>query len=180
MARYQFAAWVNRRQQKTRLGGRVLKQPIGVGFMYFFVLENDMSHPKNTTAPPKAQHLPRSLSDRAGFTYFEVQVVYEEAGFKRSYPGVLDEAIARELKSILEQDVSPRSVRIIWAAGWSAEFEEFLRMDERMTDLIKSVRSAERPGYELCSRLGQFGPYVGYAPRSAQSQNVAPDTEVQP
>jgi hypothetical protein len=148
--------------------------------MYFFVLENDMSHPKNTTALPKAQHLPRSLSDRTGFTYFEVQVVYEEAGFKRSYPGVFDESIARELKSILEQEVSPRSVRIIWAAGWSAEFEEFLRADERMTDLIKSVRSAERPGYELCARLGQFGPYEGYSPHSVQSENVARNSGVQP
>ncbi len=118
-------------------------------------------HPKNTTAPPKAQHLPRSVADRTGFTYFQVQVVCEETGSKRPYPGVLDEAIAQELKSILEQEVSPHSVRIIWAAGWSAEFEEFLRMDERMTDLIKSVRSAERPGYELCARLGQFGDYEG-------------------
>jgi len=139
-----------------------------------------MSHLKSTTAPPKAQHLPRSLSDRAGFTYFEVQVVYEEAGFKRSYPGVLDEAVARELKSILEQEVSPHSVRIIWAAGWSAEFEEFLRVDERMTDLIKSVRSAERPGFELCARLGQFGPYEGYSPHSVQSENVARNSGVQP
>ena len=138
-----------------------------------------MTHPKNTTAPPKAQHLPRSVADRAGFTYFEVQVVYEEARSKRSYPGLLDEAVARELKSILEQEVCSHSVRIIWAAGWSAEFEEFLRMDERMTDLIKSVRSAERPGYELCARLGQFGPYEGYAPQNDETHNVARESEVQ-
>lgn len=136
--------------------------------------------PKNTTAPPKAQHLPKSLAECAGFEYFEVQVIYEEAGFKHSYPGLLDEDFAKELKAMLEPEVYPNPVRIIWAGGWAPEFDRFLRMDGFMTDLIKSVRSAELPGNELRARLGQFGPYEGYAPRSAQSQNVAPDTEVQP
>jgi hypothetical protein len=139
-----------------------------------------MSRPKNTTAPPKAQQLPKSLAECAGFEYFEVQVVGADAGFKHSYPGLLDEAIAKELKSMLEPEVYPNSVGIIWAAGWADQFEGFLRTDGVMTDLIKSVRSAERPGNELRARLGQFGPYEGYAPRSARSEIVARDSEVLP
>lgn len=133
-------------------------------------------HPKNSTPPKKAQHLAKSLVECAGFEYFKVIVAFEDTGCGHSYPGLLDEEIAKELKSMLDPDVYPNPVRIIWAAGWAAEFDRFLRMDGFMTDLIKSVRSAERPGNELRARLGQFGSYEGYAPQNAQSENVARDS----
>jgi len=135
---------------------------------------------ENSTTPSKAQHPRRLLAECAGFEYFEVQVVYEEAGFKHSYPGLLDEEVAKELKAILEPEVYPNPVRIVWAGGWAPEFDRFLRMDGFMTDLIKSVRSAERPGNELRARLGQFGSYEGYAPQNTQSEIVAQDSGVQP
>lgn len=134
-----------------------------------------MSHPKNTTAPPKAQHLPprQPFEARRGFTYYEVQVVYEDVGIKRTYPGVQDESLALELKGMIELEVAPYPVRILWIAGQEEEVERFLRMESRVTDMIKSVRSADRPGHEFMARLGQFGPYEGYAPQNAQSENVA-------
>ncbi len=139
-----------------------------------------MSYVKNTTAPPKAQHLPprQPFEARRGFTYYEVQVIYEDAGIKRTYPGVQDEALAWELKGMIEPEVAPYPVRILWIAGQEYEVERFLRMESRVTDMIKSVRSADRPGHEFMARLGQFGPYEGYAPQNAQSENVARESEV--
>ncbi|MBA6043782.1 hypothetical protein [Pseudomonas lactis] len=139
-----------------------------------------MSHAKNTTAPSKAQHpaLRQPFEARRGFTYYEVQVIYEDAGFKRTYPGVQDEALALELKGMIEPEVAPYPVRILWIAGQEDEVESFLRMESRATDMIKSVRSADRPGQEFMARLGLFGPYEGYAPQNAQSENVARKEEV--
>lgn len=125
---------------------------------------------ENITAPSKAQH-PRSMqriSAIQGFTYYEVQVIYEDAGFKRSYPGVQDESLALELKAMLEPENAPYPVRLAWIAGQEAEVERFLRMESRVIDMIKSVRTADRPGHEFMARLGQFGPYEGYAGGSAQ------------
>ncbi len=160
---------------KTRLGGRVLNQPIGVGFLYFSFQENDMSHPKNTTAPPEAQ-LPRPqqpFEALGSFTYYEVQVVHEDAGFTRSFPGVQDECLAVELKAMPEPEVSPHAVRISWVAGQEDQVEDFLRMEDRMTDMIRSLRSAACPGHEFMARLGQFGPYEGYATQNADSKIVS-------
>lgn len=125
---------------------------------------------ENTTAPPKAQHQhPRQPFEvRRGFTYYEVQVIYKEAGFKRSYPGVQDEMLAFELKEMLEPENVPYPVRLVWIAGQEAEAERFLRMESRVTDMIKSVRSADRPGHEFMARLGQFGPYEGYGAGGVQ------------
>lgn len=121
------------------------------------------------------------FDERAGFTYYEVRVVYEDAGFKQTYPGVLDECLALELKAMLEQEVAPYPVSISWVAGWAKGFESFLRMNDRVTDMIQSVRSAERPGHEFLARLGQFGPYEGYAPQNTQAGSVAPNlSEVRP
>lgn len=137
---------------------------------------------ENTTAPKKAQQLPPVPRFEAlrGFTYYEVQVVREAAGFKTTYPGVQDKSLALELKSMLELECAPHPVRLLWIAGQEDEVESFLRMESRVTDLIKSVRSADRPGHEFMARLGQYGPYEGYAPHSAQSENVARDSGVQP
>lgn len=135
-------------------------------------------HPKNTTAPPNAQHLPpkQPFEHRRGFTYHECQVIYEDAGFKRSYPGVQDKRLALELKAMLEPEVAPYPVRVVWIAGQESDVESFLRMEERVTDMIKSVRSADRPGHEFMARLGMFGPYEGYATQSQQSENVSRDS----
>lgn len=135
---------------------------------------------ENTTAPPKAQHRPprQPFEDRRGFTYYVVQVIYEDAGLKRSYPGVQDESLALELKTMIEPEVAPYPVHLAWIAGQESEVDNFLRMESRVTDMIKSVRSAYRPGHEFMSRLGQFGPYEGYAPRNAQTQNVAQESGV--
>ena len=131
-------------------------------------------HPKNTTAPPEAQQAQsKRYNECQGFEYFEVQVIHAVEGFKTSYPGVLDEALAIEFKAMLDVEFEPSSVRIAWVAGWKQDIERVRRMSERMTDMIKSVRSAARPGLELRARLGQFGPYEGYAPQNAQSENVA-------
>lgn len=116
-----------------------------------------------------------------GFTYYVVQVVYVEAGLKQTYPGVLDECMALELKAMLEQEVSPCPVQIQWWAGMDDEFDNFLAKNERMEDMIRSARSAERPGHEFLARLGYFGLYEGYAPQKIQSENVAlKSAEVQP
>lgn len=119
---------------------------------------------KNTIAPPKAQHLPlrQRPEPLRGFTYYSVQVIYEDAGIKRTYPGVQDEALALELKAMLEPEHGHRPVRLLWIAGQEEEAESFLRMESRVTDLIKSVRSEDRPGHEFMARLGEFGPYEGY------------------
>ena len=132
-------------------------------------------HPENSTTPSEAQHQPprQPFEHRKGFTYYEVQVIYEDAGFKRSYPGVQDKSLALELKTMIEPEVAPYPVRIVWAGGHEDEVERFLRMEGRVTDMIKSVRSADCPGREFMARLGQFGPYEGYAPQNAQSENVA-------
>jgi hypothetical protein len=129
-----------------------------------------MTHPENTTAPPKAQQsVPRQpFEDRRGFTYYEVQVIYEDAGLKQTYPGMQDETLALELKAMIEPEVAPYPVRILWIAGHGDESGDFLRMESRVTDMIKSVRSADRPGHEFMARLGQFGPYTGLAGGSAQ------------
>lgn len=125
---------------------------------------------ESTTAPPKAQHQPprQPFEVRRGFTYYEVQVIYKESGFKRSYPGVQDEMLALELKEMLEPENVPYPVRLVWIAGQEAEAERFLRMESRVTDMIKSVRSADRPGHEFMARLGQFGPYEGYGTGGVQ------------
>lgn len=121
------------------------------------------------------------LEVRRGFTYYAVQVVYAEAGLKQTYPGVLDKCMALELKALLEQEVSPCPVQIQWWAGMGDEFDSFLIGNERMEDMIQSVRSAERPGHEFLARLGFFGPYEGYAPQNLQSENAAPNSlEVRP
>lgn len=127
---------------------------------------------ENTTTPPKAQHpaAAQPFEVRRGFTYYEVQVIYEDAGLKRSYPGVQDESLAMELKAMLEPEHAPCPVRIVWVAGHEYEVEDFLRMECRVTDMIKSVRSADRPGHEFLARLGFFGPYEGYAPQNHTSQ----------
>ncbi|RMT70392.1 hypothetical protein ALP43_02492 [Pseudomonas azotoformans] len=136
-----------------------------------------VSVPKSVSITPTAQ----PFDGRAGFTYYEVQVVYEDAGLKQTYPGVLDECLALELKAMLEPEVAPYPVRISWVAGWAKGFENFLRMNDRVTDMIQSVRSAERPGHEFLARLGQFGPYEGYAPQNSQAESVAPNlSEVRP
>lgn len=137
---------------------------------------------ENTTAAPKAQHRPlrQPFEATRGFTFYEVQVVYEDAGTKLTFPGVQDESLALELKEMIEPEVAPYPVRILWIAGQGEEVERFLRMESRVTDMIKSVRSADRPGQEFMARLGRFGPYEGYAPRSAQAQNVAQESGVQP
>ncbi|WP_219268851.1 hypothetical protein [Pseudomonas sp. Xaverov 259] len=114
---------------------------------------------KNVTASPTAQ----SFEARRGFTYYVVQVVYEEAGLKQTYPGVLDKCVALEFKAMLEKEVFPHPVQIQWWAGMDSEFDSFLIGDERMTDMIQSVRSAERPGHELLARIGHFGSYEGYS-----------------
>ncbi len=139
-----------------------------------------MSHQKNTTVRPKAQHRPSRPRPEPlrGFTYYEVQVLYEDAGLKRTYPGVQDKHLALELKGMLEPEHAPYPVRLLWIAGQEEEVESFLRMEYRVTDMIKSVRSADRPGHEFMARLGQFGSYEGYAPRSAQSENVAGESGV--
>lgn len=133
-----------------------------------------MSHPKNTTAPPRAQQSSqeRPYPSLRGFEYFVVQVVHETEGFKTSFPGVLDESLAMELRSMLQTEFSPDSVQVVWVAGWDAELSTVLRMSDRMTDMIKSVRSAERPGREFLERLGRFGPYLGYASQNSTDQNV--------
>jgi hypothetical protein len=105
---------------------------------------------KSVTTSPTAQ----PFEVRRGFTYYVVQVVYAEAGLKQTYPGVLDECMALELKAMLEQEVSPCPVQIQWWAGMDHEF---------------------------LARLGFFGLYEGYVPQNIQSENVAPkSSEVQP
>ncbi|MDD0969699.1 hypothetical protein [Pseudomonas aphyarum] len=136
-------------------------------------------HPKNSIAPPGAQQLApkRPYESCAGFDYYEVQAVYASEGFKVSYPGLLDETLAIELQGMLQPEVENNTVRIVWAAGWAQDFDRFLKMDERMTDMVRSVRSAERPGHEFLARLGQFGPYEGYAPQNGESESVARELE---
>lgn len=124
---------------------------------------------KSVTTSPTAP----SFEARRGFTYYVVQVVYAEAGLKQTYPGVLDKCTALEFKAMLEPEVYPHPVQIQWWAGMDSEFDRFLIRDERMTDMIQSVRSAERPGHEFMARLGHYGPYEGYAPQNSQSKNVA-------
>lgn len=132
---------------------------------------------KSVATSPTAQ----SFEARRGFTYYVVQVVYAEAGLKQTYPGVLDKAVALEFKAMLEQEVSPCPVQIQWWAGMDDEFDSFLIGNERVEDMIQSVRSAERPGHEFLARLGFFGPYEGYAPQNLQSENAAPNSlEVRP
>ncbi|MCJ7957239.1 MAG: hypothetical protein MUW57_11980 [Pseudomonas sp.] len=137
---------------------------------------------ENSTTPLKAQHLPSRQRPEPlrGFTYYSVQVIYDDAGLKRTYPGVQDKHLALELKEMLEPENAPYPVRLLWIAGQENEVDAFLRMESRVIDMIKSVRSAERPGHEFMARLGQFGPYEGYAPRSEQSENVARDSGVRP
>lgn len=82
---------------------------------------------------------------------------------------------------MLEKEVAPHPVQIQWWAGMDAEFDNFLVGNERIEDMIQSVRSAERPGHEFLVRLGCFGRYEGYAPQKIQSENVAPNSlEVRP
>ncbi|WP_236218202.1 hypothetical protein [Pseudomonas rhodesiae] len=132
---------------------------------------------KSVATVPTAQ----PFEARRGFTYFVVQVVYAEAGLKQTYPGVLDKGVALELKAMLEQDVSPCPVQIQWWAGMDDEFDSFLIVNDRMEDMVHSVRSAERPGHEFLARLGFFGPYEGYAPQNSQAESVAPNlSEVRP
>lgn len=132
-------------------------------------------HPKNTTAPPGAQHIPVELPtwNGGGFEYWEVQVRYETEGRKVIYPGVLDKDLAYEFQEMLRDEVQPGVVTIIWAAGVAPEYELFELRSDRMRDLIVSVRSAVRPGYEFLARLGQFGPYEGYATQNDESENVS-------
>ncbi len=124
---------------------------------------------KSVDTPPTAQ----SFEDRRGFTYYVVQVVYADAGLNQTYPGVLDKCVALEFKAMLEKEVAPHPVEIQWWAGMEAEFDKFLIGNDRMEDMIQSVRSAERPGHELLARLGHFGRYEGYAPQKIQPENVA-------
>lgn len=132
---------------------------------------------KSIAVSPPAQ----SFEVHRGFTYYVVQVVYTEAGLKQTYPGVLDKCMALELKAMLEQELSPCPVHIQWWAGMDYEFDSFLVGNERMEDMIQSVRSADRPGHELLARLGFFGPYEGYAPQNIQPENVAQvSSELQP
>lgn len=128
------------------------------------VVERTQSKPrlvrtlKSVATSPTAQ----SFEARRGFTYYVVRVVYEEAGLTQTFSGVLDKSTALEFKAILEPEVYPHPVQIQWWAGMDSEFDRFLIGDERMTDMIQSVRSAERPGHEFLARLGHFGPYEGY------------------
>lgn len=140
-------------------------------------------HPKNTTAPPGAQHIPleSSASDIAGFEFWEVRVRYEEEGSTRIFPGVLEEKLAYELRDILRPEVSPGVVGVIWAGAEGRNYAWFEARSDQVCDMIISVRTAERPGHEYLARLGQFGPYEGYATQNAESENVSRTTsEVQP
>lgn len=132
---------------------------------------------KSVATSPTAQ----PFEARRGFTYYVVQVVYAEAGLKQTYPGVLDKSVALELKALLEQEISPCPVQIQWWAGMDDEFDAFLIGNERMEDMIKSVRSADRPGHEFLARLGFFGPYEGCAPQNSRAESVALNlSEVRP
>ncbi|WP_138449814.1 hypothetical protein [Pseudomonas edaphica] len=114
---------------------------------------------KSVATSPTAQ----SFEARRGFTYYVVKVIYANAGLQQTFPGVLDKCVALEFKAMLETEVAPYPVQIQWWAGMEAEFDSFLVGNDRMEDLIQSVRSAERPGHELLARLGCFGRYEGYA-----------------
>ncbi len=128
-------------------------------------------HPKNTTAPPKEQQRgsARSLGMFIGFTYYEVQVTFKAEGLRQTFPGLQSEPLADEFRSILEPVFAPNPVRIVWAAGQEEEADAFLIAESRLTDMIISVRTADRPGHELLSRLGYFGPYEGCAPQKPTS-----------
>ena len=134
-----------------------------------------MSHPKNTTAPPEAQQTtfksPRG--GIAGFEYWEVRVRYEEEGLTSVFPGVLDEDLAYEFVDILRPEVSPGVVSVIWAGGLGCDYAFFKARSDRVSDLIISVRTAERPGHEYLARIGQFGPCVGYATQNSDCENVS-------
>ena len=73
------------------------------------VTERIQSKPRLVSVPKSVSITPtvQSFDERAGFTYYEVQVVYEDAGLKQTYPGVLDECLALELKAMLEPEVAP-------------------------------------------------------------------------
>ncbi|MFJ4056545.1 hypothetical protein ACIPZC_24285 [Pseudomonas sp. NPDC089743] len=130
-----------------------------------------MAHPKNTTAPSRAQHPPRSkkLGVLTGFTYYEIQILLREEQMRLRLPGLQSEGLALELKSILGPVFPSEEIRIAWVAGVEEEREEFLIADSRFADMIISVRSAERPGHELLARLGLWGAYQNLAPQKPGS-----------
>jgi hypothetical protein len=124
-------------------------------------------HPKNTTALSRAQHPPisRKLGVLTGFTYYEIEILFREEQMRLRLPGLQSEAMAVELKSILEPVFPFQEIRIAWVAGMEEEFEEFLIGDSRFEDMIISVRTAERPGHELLARMGLWGAYKNLAPQ---------------
>jgi len=130
-----------------------------------------MAHPKNTTAPSRAQHQPRSqkLGVLTGFTYYELQILLREEQMRLRLPGLQSEELAVELKSILEPVFPSEEIRIAWVAGVEEEREEFLIVDSRLADMVISVRSAECPGHELLARLGFWGAYQNLAPQKPSS-----------
>lgn len=132
-------------------------------------------HPKNTTAPPGAQDitLVSPLSDISGFEFWEVRVRYEDEGVTRTFPGVLEEKLAFELRDILQAEVSPAVVDVIWAGAEGRDYAWFEARHDKICDMIISVRTAERPGHEFLARLGQFGPNVGYGIQKTESQSVS-------
>lgn len=130
-------------------------------------------HPKNTTAPPGAQHLPAGdkLDVIFTHTYHQVTVMPLEDGARFSFPGLRNAELAKELALILRPCFPLREIQVIWiAANPNEDLDSFVLQDARMTDMIVSVRTAANPGHEFLSRLGYFGECEGRAPQ----KDVAP------
>ena len=117
-------------------------------------------HPKNSTAPPSGQ-ASSEIENKIpyGFVYFTVDV--QNAVIRQTGLPILIKALAVELYLALVYEFPAPSFEVIIqpCAGDAEDFESIQRRAERNKDLIISCRSADRPGREYLSRLGQYGEY---------------------
>ncbi len=126
-------------------------------------------HPKNTTAPPRAQEssdIQVEADMPLGLIWFTVDQVLPNIRIQ-GMP-ILDKNLALELRPAIASAVPDVRVIVQTCAGDAEDFEIVTPRAARNRDLIISCRSADRPGHEYLARLGQFG---RYDPRQSAPQN---------